>query len=668
MRDKYKQLFVILGLAIAVFAVFCQVRSFEFVRYDDDRYVSNNNHILSGLKLRNIAWVFTSEHCDNWHPLTGISHILDCELFGSDAGRHHLVNMIFHIVNTVLIFVVFRRLTSAFWQSAFIAAVFGLHPAHVESVAWISERKDVLSTMFWLLTMAAYFHYIKHATISRYLLTLAIFVMGLMSKPMLVTLPFVLLLLDYWPLNRLEAKNKGQIYRLVREKIPFFVFSAVSCVITVVVQSKVGALKNIEQFSLSTRVYNAIVSYVRYIDKMVWPVDLAVFYPYQSVSPLQVLASLVLLVVVTVLVVRASGRHKYLFTGWFWYLGTLVPVIGLVQVGNQSMADRYTYVPYIGLFIIVAWGANDLTDKLKYRKIVLGALSSAIVLILAVLTWFQVSYWHDSISLFTHAIDVTSGNYLAYNNRGVAYNAAGMFDLAISDYDKVLEIKPKYIEAYNNRGIAYEGKGEYGRAISDFNRALGMNSEYAEAYYNRGNLYAKSKVEANLAISDYSRAIEIKQDFADAYVNRGNVYRDRGQFDLAISDYNKALAMNPGEADVYNNRGNAYEGKGQLDNAISDYDRALEINPKYDEAYYNRATVYQRKGKYDAAVRDYDKALEIDPKYSQAYFNKAVACELAGRKTEAIKAYKAFVRYAPARYHSFAEQARQKIKELEKRN
>lgn len=676
-------MFVILGLAIAVLAVFWQVHSFEFVQYDDDRYVSNNKHILSGLRVENVIWVFTSVHGGNWHPITGLSHILDCQLFGPNAGRHHLVNLLIHIINTLLIFVIFRQMTGALWASAFVAACFGLHPLHVESVAWISERKDVLSTLFWLLTIAAYFRYVKMPSIGRYLLTLMFFALGLMAKPMVVTLPFVLLLLDYWPLGRLElfgtdkSNNRKKpfaidkwknFWKLVLEKVPFFVLSAIFCAITIFVQSGTGAVKDTEQFSLSVRMANAVVSYGRYIGKMIWPAELAFFYPHphEKIIYWQLFGVFILLVVLTFLVMRESARHKYLLTGWFWYLGTLVPVIGLVQVGGQSMADRYTYIPFVGLFIVVAWGTNELLAKWRYKKPVLLLSSLAVILILAVLARWQVGYWRDSMSLFEHAIRVTEGNYVAYDGRGLVYKRKGQYSLAVSDFKKALAANPRYAAAYGNLGLVCNSTGQYDMAISCYNKAIEINPKKALAYNNRGNAYS-GKGRLDLAISDYNKAVEIDPELAEAYYNRGNAYMDKGkgQLDLAIADYDKSIEINPRDAVAYNNRGLAYMSKGDFDHAISDYNKSVEIDPKYAIAYNNRANAYKSNGQFDRAIPDYNKALEINPKLVGAYVNKAGACEKAGRTREAIEAYKAFIQYAPAQHHSLVEQAGQKIKELE---
>ena len=632
MRDKYKILFVIAGLTTAVLAVFWQVRGFEFVNYDDDKYVSKNEHILSGLTIENVAWVFTSEHCGNWHPITGLSHILDCEFFGANPGRHHLVSLMFHLVNTLLIFVILRRMTGALWASAFVAAVFGLHPLHVESVAWISERKDVLSTLFWLLATAAYFRYVRRPSIGHYIMTLVFFALGLMAKPMLVTLPFVFLLLDYWPLGRL--KNGRQIYHLIWEKIPFFVLSAISSVITFTFQKGAGAVVGIQFFPLTGRIANAVVSYAGYIGKIIWPVNLAVFYPYLGHEPAvwQVFVAAALLLTMTIVVIRLGGKYRYLPVGWFWYLGTLVPVIGLMQTGEQSMADRYTYIPLTGLSIAVAWGVNDLAAKWNYRKIALWILSFIIILILTVSARFQAGYWRDSMTLFSRAIRTTGGNYLAYYGIGTVYFDKGAYDAAVAAYTDAIKINSRYVAAYNNRGTAYsQGKGAYDLAISDFNEALEISPRFAAAYYNRANAYAEGK----------------------------------GAYDQAISDYSKAIELNPQYTAAYNNRGNTYAVKGAFDLAISDYSKVIEINPRDAEAYANRGNAYKSRGKYDLAISDYNKVLAIIPRDARACFSKAGAYDEAGRKKEAIEAYKEFIRYAPAQYAPYVEQVRQRIRQLE---
>lgn len=495
---KYQICFIYAMLIVVTFAIFWQVQSFEFTNYDDDRYVSENYHILTGLKWDNIIWVFTSEHSESWHPLTGLSHMLDCQLFGLDAGRHHLVNLLFHTANALLLFTVFRKMTGALWQSAFVATLFAVHPLHVESVAWVSERKDVLSTFFWFLTMAAYFHYVKNPKTSRYILTLVLFALGLMAKPMPVTLPFVLLLLDYWPFERFERKNW---HHLILEKIPFFILSTISSVITFLVQKNAGTVGGIELFPLTSRVANAIISYAKYIEKMICPIDLAAYYPYNDKFPVPMVFTVaVILITITFIVIRLGKKYKYLPIGWFWYLGTLVPVIGLVQVGDQAMADRYTYIPLTGLFIIITWVASDTLTKWKCRKIILSLFSLVIIPILSVCTWFQVGYWRDSESLYEHALQMTSENYRIYYNLGLALTKKQKFDKATVMFQRAIQLKPDSYQGYSNLGVVYTQLGRWTEAIEVFKQAIKLKPDYAKGHYNLGLAY--------LSVDDKDSALE----------------------------------------------------------------------------------------------------------------------------------------------------------------
>jgi protein O-mannosyl-transferase len=415
---KYSSFWICLALTLAIAAVYCQVGSYDFVNYDDGEYVYTNLNIQRGFTYEAFKWAFTTNYAANWHPLTWFSHILDWQLYGPNAGGHHITNLIFHIANALLLFIVLRQMTSALWPSAFAAALFALHPLHVESVAWVSERKDVLSTFFWILTMWAWLQYIKHPGKARYILTLLMFSLGLLSKPMLVTLPFVLLLLDYWPLERF---GKLKFYRLILEKIPFVFLTIISSVVTFLVQKNWGAISRLTDLTFIVRLGNAFVSYVRYIEKMFWPAGLVYFYPHpgRSISILYPIISAGLLLAVTILVIRYAARHRYLSTGWFWYIGTLVPVVGIIQVGDQAMADRYSYMTLTGLFIVIAWGVSEMLVNWRYRKFILTASSLIILLILAICSNIQSRYWKDSLTLYGHALKVSNNNYKAHFNMAV---------------------------------------------------------------------------------------------------------------------------------------------------------------------------------------------------------------------------------------------------------
>ena len=451
-------------LVVSTFAVYSQVQDHEFLNYDDDVYVTENPHIKNGLTRESVIWAFTTSHHANWFPMTWLSHILDYQFYGLNPKGHHLTNLLFHIASALILFIVLLRMTGALWQSCFVAALFALHPLNVESVAWVAERKNVLSTFFWLLTMWAYIHYVEKPGIKRYGLVALFFALGLMSKPMLVTLPFVLLMMDYWPLKRLEfGQEKGNdeitgeykgkrlnIWRLIREKIPLFLLAAGSSIATFIVQKSGGALQGMEVNSLSARLTNAMVSYLEYLKKTVWPEGLAVFYPHPG-NALAVWKGILcgmVLVGITAVAIKFIRKTPYLAFGWFWYLGTLVPVIQIVQTGPHAMADRYVYVPLIGIFIIIAWGLPELMAKWRHRDKVLIILAGIFIPTLMVMTWIQVSHWKSSITLFKHAIRVTDKEYpdfaIAYNNLGMALRAERKTEEAISHYKKAIKLAPDY--------------------------------------------------------------------------------------------------------------------------------------------------------------------------------------------------------------------------------
>ena len=602
---------------------FWQVNHCDFVGFDDPMYVTENIHVKDGITREAIRWAFTTGYAGNWHPVTLISHMLDVELFGLRPRWHHLTNLLFHIANTLLLFFVFHRMTKAPWKSAFVAALFALHPLHVESVAWVAERKDVLSTFFWMLTMGAYVHYVEHPRFRSYLAVFAFLALGLMAKPMLVTLPFVLLLLDYWPLQRFEQKASAQeIYaennqwafrrHMLWEKMPLFALAALSSIATFIVQRKGGAVASLEGIAPGVRIANAFVSYIIYAGKAIWPNDLAVFYPHPGSLPFwQVMGAVLLLVAVTATVTLKARRFPYLATGWLWFAGTLVPVIGIVQVGSQALADRYTYVPLIGLFIMAAWGVPELLKNWRYRKEALAASSALIFICLLIFTWTQAGYWRSSIELYDHALKVTGNNDTIHNNRGDAYCRLGNLSQAILDFDKAVEINPQYAEAYYNRGVTYGKLGNHRQAIEDFDRAIEAGPERTEPYYNRGFAYEELG-DFRKAIENYDRAIEINSENAEAYNSRGVAYGKLGDHRQSISDYEKAIEINPGFARAFNNRGFAYGSLGNHRQAIEDYNRAIEINPDYVKAYYNRAVSYSELGNHGQAVEDMKTAARLN--------------------------------------------------------
>jgi tetratricopeptide (TPR) repeat protein len=649
---------ICLALAILTVITFWSLKDCGFVNFDDSIYVYENAHVQSGLNVNSVGQAFSSELAKKigfWHPVTWLSYMLDYSIFGLNPQGYHLINLLFHVMNTLLLFLVFRRMTKALWPSAFVAALFAIHPLHVESVAWIAERKDVLSAFFWMLTLGAYSYYVENRGFRRYFFVLLFFILGLMAKSMLITIPFVLLLLDYWPLQRFEeikperkvqpevlkstpsdkSKKKSKkknavaaketlevkkpavpeykwslIYPLLWEKVPLFVLTILFSIITYIAELKKGAVHS-ELFPLGVRIGNAFISYITYIGKMIWPSNLAVFYPYPKLLvPWQVLGSVFLFITITLVVIWRAKRSPYLATGWLWYIGTLVPVIGIVQVGGFAMADRYTYIPLIGLFIMVAWGVPDLLKKWKYRKEILLALSALGILCLSIITWTQVGYWQNNFTLYDHTLKVTDDNCFIYNCRGSVYKNLGNYTQAMEDYNKAIEIKPDYAHAFNNRGNTYGILGNYTQAVEDLTRAIEIKPDLVEAYFNRGIAY-NGLGNYRKAIEDYSEAISLKADSSESYYVRGTLYGKQGQYQLALEDFNKAIRLNPDYIKVYNNRGNVYSMMGIYQKALEDFNEAIRLKSDYVDAYYNRARVYLNHGDKISGCRDARKACEL---------------------------------------------------------
>jgi protein O-mannosyl-transferase len=490
---KHRTILACLFLLVATFVVYYPVQNYDFVNYDDTDYVYKNRHVQDGLTWDSLPWALTTTHAGNWHPVTWVSHMLDCQFFGLKPGWHHLGNLIFHITNALLIFLILLSMTGDFWESSFVAGLFALHPLHVESVAWVAERKDVLSTLFFLLTIWSYIRWVKRPKTTWYLLVLFLLALGLMTKPMVVTLPFVLILIDYWPLKRLEIDpsdaTRIQIWqssqKLFLEKVPMFVLVALSSAATFYAQEHGGAVLSLDNLPLADRVGNAAVSYVNYIIKMIYPSQLAVLYPYPETLPWwQVTGALLLLVLTTFLAFKVVRKVPYFTVGWLWYVGTLVPVIGLLQVGSQSMADRYTYIPLIGIFIIIAWGIPELMSSLPGKKKWLVTAAAIVLSVLMALTQKQIQYWKNSITLFTHTLEVTSNNPISHNNLGNALFKKGQTDDAIEHYLEALRIKPDYVDAHNNLAAAFFRKGNVELAIRHFKKAIQINPNYVDARNN----------------------------------------------------------------------------------------------------------------------------------------------------------------------------------------
>jgi hypothetical protein len=483
-NSQRQKLIVYIVLTLATLAVYWQVTQYGFVNLDDGDYVRYNRLIRLGMK--GIPLAFSTIYAQFWHPLTWISLIFDYQLYGPNAGGYHFTNIILHILSTLLLFWLFNRMTGAIWKSAFIAGLFALHPLRVESVAWISERKDVLSGFFWMLTLCLYVYYTEKPAIKRYVLVLFSFVLALMSKPMVVTLPFIMILLDYWPLTRFQSQKGNLLLWQLKEKILFFVLSAVFSIITIYYQFKPSG----ESFPLSSRISNALVTFITYPIQILWPHDLTISYPFRFQIPLwQVFGTILLSVIISAAVIVMAKRLQYLFVGWMWYVITILPVIGIIQNGDYAMADRYTYLPSVGITVMLVWGLPSMIRSEETRKRFLFPAGIAVLAIMSVLSWKQCVYWKNSMELFNHALRVTRNNFLAHNDLGLALYEKGKMEEAINHYNKAILMAPRYAYAYNNRGTAYAQLGQYQSALDDLNKAIHLKPDYAFAYNNRAMVY-----------------------------------------------------------------------------------------------------------------------------------------------------------------------------------
>jgi Tfp pilus assembly protein PilF len=559
-KHDLRALGIAVGLAALVFAVYGRLHGHEFLFLDDDQYITNNGYVRMGLSAEGLGWAFTHFHAANWHPLTWLSHMLDWELFGAVPAGHHLASVGLHVANAVLLFFAWRAMTGTLWPPALVSALFAVHPLHVESVAWAAERKDVLSGLFWMTTLLAYAWYARRPGAGRYVTVLLSLALGLMAKPTLVTLPLVLLLLDVWPLGRWPrlgraADQPGFPERrpgiLLLEKAPMLALAAVSSVLTVTAQHVGGSVSTFASVPLGMRVANAAVSYAAYLGKTVWPARLAYFYPH-PVEAIEVPAtffiatafSALLLAALTLFALRARSR-PFLAVGWLWYLGTLVPVIGLIQVGGQAMADRYTYLPLIGVYVAVAWSLHDLVTR---RPTWVRGLAAAVALalaVLAVVSWRQAGTWKTNRTLFEHALRVTTDNYVAHTHLGTVLNAEMDLDGAEAHYVEALRVRPGFADAHNGLGTVFGKRRDLDEAARQFESAIAAAPEHPDAHHNLGLVYLSQR-RLDEAAARFSEALRLRPDFVKALVALGQIAQARGNLPEAAARYRRALEINPG--------------------------------------------------------------------------------------------------------------------------
>jgi tetratricopeptide (TPR) repeat protein len=681
---RFQVLAVCALLLLAVAVVFGQTVGFDFVNYDDPAYVYENVPVDAGLTGQGIGWAFTHVYMgrryDNpifhWHPLTWISHMADCQLYGLRPGGHHLTSVVLHGATAVVLFLVLLRMTGALWPSALAAALFAIHPLRVESVAWVAERKDVLSGFFFVLTLAAYVRYARLPfSLARYSAVLALFACGLMAKPMLVTLPCVLLLLDWWPLGRLTRSSLDKqpdcpdgklasgplpFINPLSEKIPLFALVAAACCVTIFAQRE--AISDPNRFSLATRTANALVAYATYVVQFFMPVDLAAFYPHpgDGLPAWQVAGSLAALATITILAIIRRRRFPYLLVGWLWFLGMLVPVIGIVQVGSQARADRYTYLPQIGLCIALAWGAADLARSWSVPRRMQAIAAVLVLLALMAGAWRQTSYWQNSEILWRHALACTTGNWVAHDNLAAVLGKQNKTDEAIAHYEAALKIFPTHIEAHYNLGIALDSLGKTGEAMVHYEKALEMQPEYAtalnahaHAHYNLG-IALDRQGKTDEAIVHYEQALAIQPNDASAHYNLGIALVRQGKTSEAMVHYRKALespltdaSAQDAQANAHNNLGIALDRQGKTDEAMMHYRKALEFRPRLAQAHSSLANDLAGQGKLDEAIVHYEKALEIRPSEASDHDNLGMALDRQGKRTEAMIHYRKALEIQP---------------------
>lgn len=679
-------------LIIVTVLAYWPVTRAGFINYDDNDYVTENPRVQNGLTWKGVVWAFTSNHASNWHPLTWLTHMLDVECFGKSAVGPHCVNLGMHVANTVLLFLLLKRFTKAHWRSLVVAGLFGLHPTHVESVAWVSERKDVLSALFFMLTLLAYEKYssasrlkltsdVQSAGRVWYWVTLVVFALGLMSKPMLVTLPCLMLLLDWWPLSRIpEGESKLRVrtmLRLALEKLPFFVLSAISCVLTTWAQQK--AIQPLEHLGLADRAANALVAYAQYLGKMIWPTNLALPYLHPGRWPeTQVWFSVALIGAGCLLAIIMIRKRPYIFTGWFWYLGMMVPVIGIVQVGIQAMADRYTYLPFIGVFIALVWGAHEVGSQWKYARYARQVIAIGWLAACGVLTYQQAMRWRDGETLFKHSAAVTDGNYVALGNVGGVMFETRRLDEAMEYYQRSYRTNPNYAEAVNSIGAILASRGDV-TAIDWFRKTLDLQPNHADALFNMGNALAKTGDSAEAA-RFYQMALNVRPDNFEARNNLGNNLIKTGKIEDAIREYRLALEYNPDAAIIHKNLGEALAAAGKLDEAVVHYRAALfktndpGVNyamgmtlavqghwseatryyeacvlgwPDHADARYNLGYAFRMQRQWERAGQQLREALRLKPDFALAEFNLGCVLVELGKRDEAMHHFREAVRLKP---------------------
>jgi protein O-mannosyl-transferase len=630
-NSGYK-IYIVLFICLSVIAVYAQVFNHDFINFDDNEYVYDNKYVINGITKDGLSRVFrfsTNGERNYYHPLTTLSHMLDCQLFGLSPGWHHLTNLLLHLLNVILLFIVLFFLTRKIWQSAFVVALFALHPLNVESIAWVAERKNLLSTFFWFLTILLYIRYVRKPSVKWFIAVFFSMLLGLFAKPTLITLPFVLMLLDFWPLGRITYRDSGfslsQNYHLIAEKIPLLFLSMAWTYLSIHSNQRLGIMVSNITVSMDLRIANALISYVKYIGKMLWPFNLSIFYPYPTQMPpvWQIIVASVVLSSATIYVVKKRKIFPWLLVGWFWYLGNLFPMIGIAQNGLwPEMADRWAYIPSIGIYIMIAWGVSTI---FRSRKIVARAIpvfACVFFIVISVISYVQTSFWKNSITLFEHVIKATKKNVVAYNNLANALIIKKESDLRVpmAYLQKAIELDPSFINSYSNYALCLYKQQRYKEAISYFLKVININENDANLHC----LLGMSLLELNnipQAIYHITKAKQLNPDSFEIVINLALAYEKAGKLIDAIGMYKEALQFKPLSQEIYTHLGRCLKGLGKYKDALDYTKQALAINPEYAEAHNTIGNIYQSMGQEELAITHFKKAIQFKPDLSEAYNN-----------------------------------------------
>ncbi|MBI4711044.1 MAG: tetratricopeptide repeat protein [Candidatus Omnitrophica bacterium] len=633
---------IFLILAALTLAVFARVGNFEFFAFDDWGHISENPHVQNGLTKAGVSWAFTSLN-EHWVPVTRLSHMVSCQIFGLHSGGHHVMNLILHVLNTLLLFGVLRRMTGRRWCSAFVAALFAVHPLHVESVAWVVERKDVLSAFFFLLALWAYDGYVRKPLWGRYIPVLFLFVLGVMSKPMVVTFPFVLLLLDYWPLGRGSKESWKQ---LCAEKMPLIVLSGLFCLVAYCAQQTTGAVAPLANFPLALRVGNAFAAYAGYLWKTLWPARLAFYYPHPGISlpATHAAVAVLLFCAVTYGAMKARRSTPYLWVGWLWFAGMLVPAIGILQVGMQAMADRYTYLPLVGLFVAAVWGISDVWKRWGWSRWVLGILGALAIALLALTAARQVAVWRNTKTLCSHALAVVPNNWMAHRVLGVTLERKSLLNAAQVHYLARWQISPHSSQAQVDMGNVLFKRQKYRRSEARFREALNINPDFVEA--RRGLAMTLERLgKTQEAFAHYEQILP--EGDAGDFAGVANMLAERGKHKEAAEFYSQALKMNPNSADIHYNFANMLTGQGRYADAMVHYVQACRLKPTDPDAYTNMGLLYDHFGRVPQALYCYEKAVALDPNHPEAHCNWGGILARQGKWEEAAFHYRRALQSRP---------------------